>query len=42
MRWGITSISVEPDAVEQTYRAIARAEQRVILEAARRQLKDEG
>ncbi|KAF3888396.1 MULTISPECIES: putative PEP-binding protein [Nostocales] len=42
VRWGITSISVEPDAVEQTYRAIARAEQRVILEAARRQLKDEG
>ncbi len=40
VRWGITSISVEPEAVERTYRAIARAEQKVILEAARRQLKD--
>lgn len=36
VRWGIHSISVEPDAVEQTYRAIARAEQRLLLEAARR------
>ncbi|GAA6615100.1 putative PEP-binding protein [Scytonema sp. NUACC26] len=40
VRGGITSISVEPEAVERTYRAIARAEQKVILEAARRQLKD--
>ncbi|GAB1541954.1 phosphoenolpyruvate synthase [Scytonema sp. NUACC21] len=38
VRWGISSISVEPEAVERTYQAIARAEQRVILEAARRQL----
>ncbi|MBD2002212.1 MULTISPECIES: putative PEP-binding protein [Cyanophyceae] len=38
VQWGITSISVEPDAVERTYNAIARAEQRLILEAARRQL----
>lgn len=38
VRWGITSISVEPDAVEKTYRAIARAEQRLILEAARQRL----
>ncbi|HLO87651.1 MAG TPA: putative PEP-binding protein [Nostocaceae cyanobacterium] len=38
VEWGITSISVEPEAVERTYRAIARAEQRIILAAARRQL----
>jgi pyruvate,water dikinase len=30
--WGITSISVEPNSVESTYRAIARAEQRLLLE----------
>jgi len=35
IRWGITSISVNVNAVEQTYQAIARAEQRLILEAAR-------
>ncbi|MDZ7957302.1 MAG: putative PEP-binding protein [Aulosira sp. DedQUE10] len=39
VRWGITAISVEPDAVTQTYQAIARAEHRLILEAARRQFK---
>ena len=38
VRWGITSISVEPEAVELTYTAIARAEKRLILEAARSQL----
>ncbi len=32
--WGISSISVNVDAVERTYKAIARAEQRIILEAA--------
>ncbi|MBD2360685.1 phosphoenolpyruvate synthase [Anabaena minutissima FACHB-250] len=32
---GITSISVEPEAVERTYQAIARAEQRLILATAR-------
>ncbi|MEA5580966.1 putative PEP-binding protein [Nodularia harveyana UHCC-0300] len=40
VQWGITSISVEPDSVKQTYQAIARAEQRLILAAARNQLKD--
>ncbi|QSJ21105.1 phosphoenolpyruvate synthase [Nostoc sp. UHCC 0702] len=39
VKWGITSISVEPEAVERTYQAIARAEQRLILEAARRKLQ---
>lgn len=38
VRWGITSISVEPEAVELTYAAISRAEHRLILEAARNQL----
>lgn len=38
VKWGITSISVEPEAVNSTYAAIARAEQRLVLEAARRQL----
>ncbi len=41
VQWGITSISVEPEAVERTYQAIARAEQRLILAAARRQQKTE-
>lgn len=40
VEWGITSISVEPEAVERTYQAIARAEQRIILAAARRELKE--
>ncbi|AFY99979.1 putative PEP-binding protein [Calothrix sp. PCC 6303] len=38
VRWGITSISVEPNSIPQTYHAIARAEQRIILNAARRQM----
>lgn len=36
VRWGITSISVEPDAVAQTYQRIARAEQKLLLENSRR------
>jgi pyruvate,water dikinase len=35
VRWGISSISVNVDTVEQTCRAIARAEQRLLLDAAR-------
>lgn len=38
VQWGITSISVSLDAVEFTHNAIVRAEQRLILEAARQQL----
>ncbi|RCJ22346.1 phosphoenolpyruvate synthase [Nostoc sp. ATCC 43529] len=41
VEWGITSISVEPEAIERTYQAIGRAEQRLILAAARRELKEE-
>ena len=37
VRWGITAISVEKNAVATTYQAIARAEQRLILSAARRE-----
>ncbi|MEA5572867.1 putative PEP-binding protein [Calothrix sp. UHCC 0171] len=40
VQWGITSISVEPEAVQRTYNAIARAEKRIILEAARRKVKE--
>ncbi len=36
VRWGITSISVNPNALEATYRAIARTEHRLLLEAARK------
>ncbi|MEG4325371.1 putative PEP-binding protein [Microcoleus sp. herbarium5] len=35
VRWGISSISVNVDAAEQTSRAIVRAEQGLLLEAAR-------
>ncbi|MEC4812149.1 MAG: putative PEP-binding protein [Scytonema sp. PMC 1069.18] len=41
VEWGITSISVEPEAVPRTHLSIARAEQRIILEAARRHLTSE-
>jgi pyruvate,water dikinase len=36
VRWGIDSISVTPDVLEATRRQIAAAEQRVLLDAARR------
>ena len=35
VRWGISSISVNVDAAEQTCRAIVRAEKRLLLELAR-------
>jgi pyruvate,water dikinase len=35
VRWGITSVSVNPDVIDQTRRNIAAAEQRMILEMAR-------
>lgn len=35
IQWGVTHISVEPQAVVSTYRAIARAEQRLLLARAR-------
>ena len=35
VRWGIDSISVNPDAIEQTRRNVAIAEQRLLLEGAR-------
>lgn len=35
VRWGITSISVTPDAVFKTQQAISRAERRIVLEYAR-------
>lgn len=36
VRFGISSVSVNPDAVDRTRQALASAEQRVLLEAARR------
>ncbi|MEM6402777.1 MAG: putative PEP-binding protein [Cyanobacteria bacterium P01_D01_bin.116] len=39
VEWGITSISVEPEALQRTYQAIYRAEQSLLLQAARRQLR---
>ncbi|EAW37102.1 putative PEP-binding protein [Lyngbya sp. PCC 8106] len=40
VRWGVTSISVNPDAIEKTYLAIARAEHLLMLEHSRSRLKD--
>lgn len=40
IKWGITSISVDVNDVERTYTAIARAEQRLLLEAARPKIKN--
>ncbi|MEW6494388.1 MAG: putative PEP-binding protein [Cyanobacteriota bacterium] len=38
VQWGITSVSVDVNDVERTYQAIARAEQRLLLEAARQKI----
>ncbi|MCP2731266.1 putative PEP-binding protein [Limnofasciculus baicalensis] len=38
VRWGISSISVDVNNVENTYIAIARAEKRLLLEAARERI----
>lgn len=35
VQWGIDTISVEPDAVAETYKAIARAEKRMLLDRVR-------
>lgn len=39
VEWGITSISVEPEALQRTYQEIYRAEQGLLLAAARRHLQ---
>ncbi|MGB5772605.1 MAG: putative PEP-binding protein [Crocosphaera sp.] len=38
IQWGITTISVEPEAMRKTYQMIARIEQRLILEWAREKI----
>ena len=35
INWGIDAISVEPEAVSRTYKAIARAERRILLKKAK-------
>lgn len=40
VRWGIDGISVEPEAIALTHQAIARSEQRILLEMARRDSGD--
>lgn len=40
VQWGITSISVDGSDLKRTYSLIARAEQRLLLAAARRNIKD--
>ena len=41
VRWGITSVSVNPDVIDHTRRNIAAAEQRMLLEMARKKLAGE-
>ena len=38
VQWGVTAISVEPDAVETTYQAITRAERKILLSSLNKQL----
>jgi len=40
VQWGITSISVDGSDLERTYQVIARAEQRLLLAAARHKIVD--
>ncbi|MBO0350124.1 hypothetical protein J0895_13575 [Phormidium pseudopriestleyi FRX01] len=40
VRWGIDAISVEPEAIARTHQAIARSEQRILLDLARRDSGD--
>jgi pyruvate,water dikinase len=42
VRYGITSVSVDPDAVGRTRAVLARAEHRLLVEAARRDLAARG
>ena len=38
VKWGVNAISVEPNAVEKTYQAIARAERKILLSSLNKQL----
>ena len=40
IRWGISAISVEPDALSPTQAAIAKAEQSLLLDFARQQMRN--
>ena len=40
VRWGIDSVSVNPDVVDETRRALASAERRMLMADARRRLRD--
>ena len=39
--WGISNISVEPEAIESTYKSIARVEKKLILDYAREKMRSE-
>jgi len=39
VRFGITSISVNPDAVSRTHQVIASAERRMLIDAVRKEAK---